>query len=627
MQVRVTVWDSLQNRKLTGIEAPTEKELALFLQRHPHCEIYCGQRAAPVAVVEPAEAPLKSNFMWVDKPLAGKWDKPLKPRPADLAPKRPTEGGITMDPSLLAKRARVEQPGSYPPAAAPAAAALAAAAPAAAAPTAAAFAQAPAAATAAPDAAPAAAPDGPGVIFVPLVVSSFAAVAEQMAAYMSHPAVRRSLACLAQGAEASQMPMPFIPLSSLGPQKAATPAAATAASDESDRLLASLLDAAGADQPGSDGPLCISSLFDDSECAALGAALHSHTTAPAPPPPAHRFSAGQHAPRHPAPAPPARAASRAAAGRSPAAMPPSSSMMLLPRGPAVTVPPSAFTSGECGYPYCDNKGWFAFNESGKGIFLLERLFLMLSMPQQSLAKHPGKRMRDAIRWMDRATADAHGVPAGSVGFELVDPMLFSDEVYPQWRSGSFRKTAKHWGLTSPKPKQHSVRKLTPKCMYLPVHDEHDQAAVDLEGAFKPLPPNGGLHGLHDYIKGRIRCLPQQSMLRYRLPCLHTPLPTPLPCYYIPLLTLLLHPLARPLEESIKAKASSSSGTPRSNAVAVVDPFMMEVDDVLLPLAPSLPVAHRSPTSHISQASQAAAAAAAAAAAKSSGLSWHCNTLL
>ena len=31
-----------------------------------------------------------------------------------------------------------------------------------------------------------------------------------------------------------------------------------------------------------------------------------------------------------------------------------------------------------------------------------------------------------------------------------------------------------------------VRKLTPKCMYLPVHEEHDQAAVDLEGAFKPL---------------------------------------------------------------------------------------------------------------------------------------------
>jgi len=103
----------------------------------------------------------------VDKPLAGKWDKPLKPRPADLAPKRPTEGSVTVDPSLLAKRARVEPP---------AAAAAAAAAPPAAAPAAAA----PAAAAAAPDAAPAAAPDGPGVIFVPLVVSSFAAVAEQV---------------------------------------------------------------------------------------------------------------------------------------------------------------------------------------------------------------------------------------------------------------------------------------------------------------------------------------------------------------------------------------------------------------------------------------------------------------
>ena len=104
----------------------------------------------------------------MDKPLAGKWDKPLKPRPADLAPKRPTEGSVTVDPTLLAKRARVEPPTAA--AAAPAAAAPPAAAPPAAAP----------AAAAAPDAAPAAAPDGPGVIFVPLVVSSFAAVAEQV---------------------------------------------------------------------------------------------------------------------------------------------------------------------------------------------------------------------------------------------------------------------------------------------------------------------------------------------------------------------------------------------------------------------------------------------------------------
>jgi hypothetical protein len=537
-------------------------------------------------------APVKSNFMWVDKPLAGKWDRPLKPRPADFAPKRPTEGSITMDPSLLAKRARVDPP---------AAAAHAAAAHAAAAPPA----PAAAAAAAAPDAAPAAAPDGPGVIFVPLVVSSFAAVAEQMAAYMSHPAVRRSLAALAQGAGGdTQMPMPFIPLGSLGgaPQKgpaapaaaAAAAAAASAASDESDHLLASLLDAAGADQlPGSDGPLCISSLFDDSECAALGAALHSPSSfaapAPAPPPPAHRFSAGQR------PAPPARAPSRAAAaGRSPAAMPPSSSssMMMQPRGPALTVPPSSFTIGECGYPYCENKGWFAFNESGKGIFLLERLFLMLSMPQQPLAKHPGKRMRDAIRWMDRATADAHGVPAGSVGFELVDPTLFSDEVYPQWRSGSFRKTAKHWGLTSPKPKQHSVRKLTPKCMYLPVHEEHDQAAVDLEGAFKPLPPNGGQQGLADYVKNRIR----------------------------------------PLEESIKAKASAnaarSSSSSSSSSSVTVDPtsLMRDIDDVLMPLTPSPPAAHRAPASHTNHASQAAAAAAAAAN-QDGGVKWHCNTLL
>ena len=76
-----------------------------------------------------------------------------------------------------------------------------------------------------------------------------------MGAYMSHPAVRRSLAALAQGPGGdTQMPMPFIPLSSLGGAAQKGAAAPAAASEESDHLLASLLDAAGAAQlPGSDG--------------------------------------------------------------------------------------------------------------------------------------------------------------------------------------------------------------------------------------------------------------------------------------------------------------------------------------------------------------------------------------
>ena len=90
----------------------------------------------------------------MDKPLAGKWEKPLKPRPADLAPKRPTEGSVTVDPSLLAKRARVEPPAAAAPAAA---AAPPAAAPPAATP----------AAAAAPDAAPAAAPTARGLSSCP----------------------------------------------------------------------------------------------------------------------------------------------------------------------------------------------------------------------------------------------------------------------------------------------------------------------------------------------------------------------------------------------------------------------------------------------------------------------------
>ena len=136
---------------------------------------------------------------------------------------------------LPSKRARVEPPAPAADAAAAAAAATAPAAP-----------------------PPAAAPDGPGIIFVPLVVSSFAAVAEKLTAFMSLPTVRRSLAAFAHGTgDDTQMPMPFIPLSSLGgtlqkgPAAPPTAAAAAATSDELDHLLASLeLDhlLAGADQ-------------------------------------------------------------------------------------------------------------------------------------------------------------------------------------------------------------------------------------------------------------------------------------------------------------------------------------------------------------------------------------------
>ena len=143
-----------------------------------------------------------------------------------------------MEPTVPAKRVRVE-----PPVAAASAAAAAPAAP-------------PLAAAA----------DGPGVVFVPLVVSSFAAVAEKMTAFMSLPAARRSLAALAHGAAGeTRIPMPFIPLSSLGgaldhgpaapPTSAAAAAAAAAAtSDNLDHLLASVLDAMGAEElPGSIG--------------------------------------------------------------------------------------------------------------------------------------------------------------------------------------------------------------------------------------------------------------------------------------------------------------------------------------------------------------------------------------
>ena len=584
--VRVAVWDALKNRKLTGAEAPTEKELAGFLQRNPHCEIYSGQRPAPPPAAElGSEPPLKPSFKWVDKPLAGKWEEPVKPRALDAAPQpvAPTKRPAELPPPTSAaapgaapvKRPRVD------PVAAPAAAAAGVT------PT---------------------GPDAAGIVFVPICVSNFPAVRDKLAAYMSSAAMRRSLACLAHPTSASveplNMPMPFLPFNSMSSQRppSTTPAPAAApspapaaapappptaapapapAADDSDKLLASLLDAAGGSGgDGNEGGLCISSLFDDSECAALGAVLHSQASGP---------RANQHARPVGAAPPPGRAASRSSGMRTPsAAAPPHGAGCAPPmRGPSAIVPLSSYTSGDCGYPYCENKGWFAFNEAGKGIFLLERLFWMLSLPNQPLSKHPGRRMRDAIRWMDRATADAHGVPPGCAGFELVDANIFSDEVYPQWRSGSFRKTAKHWGLTSPKPKQHSVRKLTPKCMYLPVLDEADQPAVDVDAAFKALPATSSLQALHEYVRTHIR----------------------------------------PLEEAIKAKAAAS--TPRSAAESDAAAQFAEVLAAPQPPPPPPPPPPAAPTPSARSSSGGGASHAGASndASGGSNLTWHCNTLL
>ena len=59
-QLKVMCWHTLEQRKLTRDEAPTQPQLCRFLAEHPHIEIYQGQQAKPAAAAAAApEPPLK----------------------------------------------------------------------------------------------------------------------------------------------------------------------------------------------------------------------------------------------------------------------------------------------------------------------------------------------------------------------------------------------------------------------------------------------------------------------------------------------------------------------------------------------------------------------------------------
>ena len=42
--VRIVLWDSQREVKISGDDAPAESELNTFLRAHPHCTYYTGQR-------------------------------------------------------------------------------------------------------------------------------------------------------------------------------------------------------------------------------------------------------------------------------------------------------------------------------------------------------------------------------------------------------------------------------------------------------------------------------------------------------------------------------------------------------------------------------------------------------
>lgn len=183
------------------------------------------------------------------------------------------------------------------------------------------------------------------------------------------------------------------------------------------------------------------------------------------------------------------------------------------------------------YPFAPGKGWFAFNRHGKAIFFLERIFRMLAAPDTPLVRHPRSVLGEVVRWIPteqvlrrastgrralcrrlcsrhpphallarglptsapplprcRAQAQALGVPRGVRAFEICDTELFEAEVYPQFKSGSFRKTAKHWCILSPQPSAGAVQKLSVRCMYVPAYRQLDAPSapqpIDVDAAFR-----------------------------------------------------------------------------------------------------------------------------------------------
>ena len=497
--MRIPVWDNRRRVKLSGRDAPTEAELTGFLDANPHCELYCGQ-IAPTPSPRPAD---------VDDP-------PLKRAKAEA--ECSDEWLIKRAKSAAACEA-VTAPAVAPgPAVAPA------------------LAPAPAAA-AAPAEWEALVSGGGGLLFVPCAVASLGDAQDLIAQCLGKgkadaqprlPAANRvaeAMRCLQTASERGGpaiAPLPFLPFSELVP-----PPAPPAHGDGASRAEAALSkgDAASeaaelqgeiADLGGDLGDL-VDGLGTEEMNAALGGAMAASRLElgsalgaeaadgaepadclGATPPKPHTPGAEREQPSATTPTTPALPEDVAAAALS---------------GGALCIPPSAYVRNHQGlvYPCSESKGWFAFNAAGKAASMVERLFMMLALPSQQLRLHAGRTVGDAIRWLAPAAAAELGVPPSACAFELRDAALFGDELYPQCRSGSFRKTAKHWGFVS--PRVGATRKLTPRAIYLPVLPEADVDAADAAASFRPLPPGTALAELMRYVDAHIKPLEDRIRLR------------------------------------------------------------------------------------------------------------------
>ena len=76
-QNRIPIWNKVEQRKISGKAAPSEKNLADYLRNRPHCEVYTGQNSPPGTYSKPEPPAVKRstgpsglNEMYMDENMA-----------------------------------------------------------------------------------------------------------------------------------------------------------------------------------------------------------------------------------------------------------------------------------------------------------------------------------------------------------------------------------------------------------------------------------------------------------------------------------------------------------------------------------------------------------------------------